>query len=247
MRKKRVIVQSRIWICLTFLFAVGFAVLFCRGDYLNKIAVKAGIKQSEDYSFIYGDRALAGWCRCLQQLIIQADVVFFGDSITHRSDFSSFFPDTVICNLGIGSDTLQGMDSRVSMISTVSPRKVFLLGGINSLKDDNVEESCKEYEQLLSDMIKSLNGVEIYVVSVLPVSAQKAEEIRCGNDTICFFNHSIQLLAEEKGIIYIDLFSKLLNDGCIDPKYTVDGVHLSDEAYSVWAETIREYIEPNAA
>ena len=228
-------------ICLAVVFASAFTVLFIHGNYADRILARLGLKkQSETYTYQFDSKTVAGWDRCLSQLNIDADVVFFGDSIIHRSDFTSYFPEKCICNFGIGSDTLEGMNSRIEMIKNVNPEIVFVLGGINSLKDDNFDAAYSEYELLIDNMVNSINA-EIYIISVLPISREH-EKYGCSNETIRQFNDKIQELAVSKGLTYIDLFSRLVSDGAINPDYTVDGVHLTDKAYDIWADVISPYL-----
>lgn len=230
-----------VFIALTIAFAVAFLALFIHGDYANKLLIKLGMKKQESYVYQFDSKTVAGWDRCLSQLDIDADVVFFGDSITHRSDFTVYFPDKRICNFGIGSDTLAGMNNRIEMIKNVRPEKVFVLGGINSLKNDNFDATYNEYELLINNMIGSLDS-EIYIISVLPIS-RDSEKNGCSNETIIRFNEKIKALAKEKGLIYVDLATQYLLDGAMNPAYTNDGVHLTKEAYDIWASAIKEYVE----
>lgn len=109
------------------------------------------------------------------------------------------------------------MKQRIISVSSVNPEKVFVLGGINGLSDANIQ-------------------------SVLPIS--KAKELGvCHNTTIQQFNQGIKTLAEERNMIYIDLYSLYEVNGEMNPDLTRDGVHIWPEAYESWANTIKQYIE----
>ena len=41
---------------------------------------------------------------------------------------------------------------------------------------------------------------------------------------------------------YLDLAPLFLLDGEMNPDYTIDGVHLTQAGYDVWADAIAEYI-----
>ena len=186
---------------------------------------------------------ISGWDRCLDQLRIDCDVAFVGDSITYKSSFDAMFPDLTICNLGVCSDDIKGVNYRVGTLETVRPDQVFLMIGINALKNDNIEECIEDYGVLV-DNIRSRGDFELYLMSVTPVSKSDSGNDDPRPDVIIAFNEAIARIAEEKGATYIDLYSRLRDDeGYVQPEYTADGLHLSDDAYEVWAECIEDYID----
>ena len=184
---------------------------------------------------------ISGWDRCLDQLRIDADVIFLGDSITYKSSFEQEFPDLVICNLGVCSDTIKAMNYRVGTLETLRPEKVFLMIGINSLRNFGLEECIEDYK-ILVDNILSRWDFDLYIMSVTPVAKDDLGAENATPETIMAFNDAIAKIAEEKGATYVDLFSELQESGYIKPEYTVDGLHLSDEAYDVWADMIEHYL-----
>ena len=223
-------------------FAVGFFALFFHGNYPQKIISRFTNKVEIPFTANRSDKAVDAWENCLVQLRAKADIVFIGDSITRRGDFASAFPNKTICNLGLGSDTIVGMTDRVSMVNAVSPEQLFVLGGINSLRDDTLAESVSEFDVLLTKIQSDYSG-NVYVMSVLPISSDKALSIGCSVSAIKSFNLSIQSLTEKHGFQFIDLFPAFSGaDGYILPKLTTDGVHLTDEGYSIFLNTISEYV-----
>lgn len=232
---------SRKWlitfICLTLAFAVAFTVVFIHSGYLNKVLAKLGLR-SKDVQINWSAR---GWDRCLNYLGIDADVVMFGDSITSGGNFSKYFPDITICNLGIPGDTLLGLTERAYMLSTVKPEKVFILAGINGITNNNVDMTYKQYEEMIK-AVQENTDAEIFIIGILPVSKEKETSLICSNKTIIEFNKKLEQLAKEKRFTYIDLNTLYLLDGAMNPSYTKDGVHLTDEAYDIWADTIAEYM-----
>ncbi len=63
-------------------------------------------------------------------------------------------------------------------------------------------------------------------------------------DLIIELNGRLQTLAKEFGMTYIDLFTPLAdNNNLLPRKYSIDGLHLSYEGYSVWAGILRQYIK----
>ena len=174
------------------------------------------------------------------------NIFFFGDSITQYSDFGEYFDRYEICNLGCGSDSLQGMITRVPMIASVNPEKVFIMGGINGLRDNNVPLSLQLYSELLDKIIEVCPNAEIFVQSVLPISSNREDnQVQggiCKNQTIRVFNEGLKNLAKEKELTYIDLYPLYELDGSMNPEYSTDGVHIEGN-YKIWAEAIKAYID----
>lgn len=134
------------------------------------------------------------------------------------------------------------MTDRVSMITTVSPDKLFVLGGINSLRDDTLQQSVSEFEGLLA-RIQSECNTDVYVMSVLPISSAKASSVGCSAKTIVSFNAEVKSLAGKYGFAYIDLFTYFADvKGRMLPELTTDGVHLTDEGYALFISLISDFI-----
>ena len=170
------------------------------------------------------------------------DAVFFGDSITADGNFEELFPKLHIVNLGVYGDTLDDLLRRVPELRAEKPARVFLLGGINSLRPDNVEACLTVYAELLDALRAACPRSELIVQSVLPVGyeADRDGEI---NDAVRRFNHGLRPLAERKGCAFVDLCAAYEKDGALDPALTVDGVHLNAAAYGPWAELITPYLK----
>lgn len=230
-------------VCAAF-FAVATMVLFLHGNYPRRILARLFPPKPAAVSrqTVYHDPMLEAWENCLDQLHIQADIVFFGDSLIKRGEFDSLFPDKTICNLGLDGEPVIKMADRVDMIASVSPSKVFIMGGINSLKDYDAEQCIQDYEELLSAVSENVDA-EVFIVSVLPVSADRMEKVEGSVSALMDFNDQLRSLTLKYGYTYVDLFAELADeDGYIRPEYTTDGVHLTDEGYEVWGEVIGEYV-----
>lgn len=204
---------------------------------MDKVLVKIGLKEYVAPT----DWTLESWKSSLDAMDVDVDVVFFGDSITRGGAWAEAFPDVRIVNLGISGDTIRGMTSRVNMIESVNPEKVFILGGINSLTDSNSDEILKQYKQMIEAIREAVPNAELYIQSILPIS--KAKEKECAdNDVIEAFNVGLEKIADEFGATYIDIYSLYVLNGSMNIDYTKDGIHLKPEAYDGWYEAIKEYM-----
>ena len=78
--------------------------------------------------------------RTEESVNFDCDLLFLGDSITADSDFREYFPECSVVDLGVYGDTLLQILARVDAVRSANPAKIFLLGGINSQRPDNVDE-----------------------------------------------------------------------------------------------------------
>lgn len=182
------------------------------------------------------------WNNCLKQMAISADAVFFGDSITFDGDFQSMFPDKMVVNLGVPGNGISELINRANQVALVNPKKVFVLAGINGLKEDSLEYAVAKYKELINTLKEQNPEAEIYVQSVLPVSVDK-ELSYVTNDIIMKFNDSVKAMASECRIEYVDLHSVYYKNKQMDPKATRDGIHLKAEAYDRWVKIIKPLME----
>lgn len=214
-----------------------------RQKYHYKIAARLGL--TAPGSGQGTDWAIEGWKNCLMKLDYTCDIAFLGDSLTRASDFGEFFKDKTICNLGLAGDTIFGIQKRVPMVGYVSPKKVFLLIGINSLRENNFEICLKDYHDLLDMLKNTVPNTEVYIQSILPIAARREHKWYgrglCTNSTIRAFNEKLKTLASEKGMTYVDLYSAYEVNGELDPQCTKDGLHVYDH-YEPWAKVIEPYI-----
>ncbi len=222
---------------LAILFLAAFIFVFIRAGYLTKVLVKLGLKEST----VSTNWTAFSWDSCLKKLNYKADIAFFGDSITRGGDFHEYFKDYKIINLGCTGDNLQAILNRVSMVESVAPEKVFLMGGVNALTDFNHDKCVEKYDELITALEKSVPNATIYIQSVLPISKEKESSV-CKNSSIIEFNKSLKSLAEKHKLVYIDLHSLYYLNGEINPSLTKEGVHLQPDAYHLWKDAIKNYI-----
>ena len=187
---------------------------------------------------VTAEKCLQAWTNSLMQIRAKADIVFFGDSLTYYGDFSTVFPDKVVCNLGLRGDTLQGMIDRLEQVKILEPKQVFLMAGINDVATCPLEEFEKKYEVLIKQIL--MDNVELMLViqSMLPIN-NREYKISCDNEKIIACNKIIERLSFLNNIKYIDLFSVYVRDGLLPEEMTLDGIHLAENAYRAWYNMIK--------
>ena len=186
---------------------------------------------------------IQGWTNTLKKLGYDADVVFFGNSITCGGNFQDYFPDVKTCNLGYPGDNMDGMMLRVKQIKAVHPEKVFVMAGINGLQYQTESVFEEKYQRMVDSIKSAVPEAEIYLQSILPVNHSMKKSMVNNGDKIQKANELIAKIASRSNCTYVDLFSLYAKDGEMPKELTRDGVHLFPEAYERWMEEIRPYIE----
>lgn len=223
----------------TILFGSFSALLWWKGNFTGKVLMKFGLQEeavSPDYW------ALKGWEKSLNVLNVHSDVLFLGDSITYGSDFQNDFKNIKIGELGYPGDTLKGMINRADMVKDLSPKKIFILGGINDLSQGaSSNDIYDRYEKLIKKLKRNNPNATLYLQSILPINTVK-KDTRTTNKNIIEANKKIKLVTKKENLVYIDLFSLYYKDGQLPSNLTIDGIHLYPDSYRFWENEIKQYI-----
>lgn len=183
------------------------------------------------------EKCLQAWTNSLRQMNAKADIVFFGDSLTYYGDFSSVFPDKVVCNLGLRGDTIQGMIDRVEQVKMLDPKVIYLMAGINDVASCTPERFKIQFENLVTITQRVIPNAVIIILSLLPVN-DKDFVISCTNNQVRACNIEIKKVADFYHLCFIDLFSIYENETVLHKNETIDGIHLTQQAYKRWFKII---------
>lgn len=186
-------------------------------------------------------KCMQAWTNSLRQMNAKADIVFLGDSLTYYGDFTSVFPDKVVCNLGLRGDTIQGMIDRMEQVQILEPKHVFLMAGINDVMVCNECEFDNRYENLIKSLTEKVDNIKLIVQSILPVN-DKNFSIFCNNESINRCNKMIFQIAVRYGLKYIDLYALYVKNGMLPKEDTIDGIHLHKHAYTIWNKELQQEI-----
>lgn len=187
----------------------------------------------------------------LNKFIKPGGIVFLGDSITEFFRINEFFPGKYVINRGIGSDTTEGVLKRLkNSVYDLSPSKVFVMIGTNDIAGKIPEQIIiSNIGKIIAGIRENCPETKIYLESIYPVSHEKNKKIkrhyigRRNNEIIRRINIKLEIMAAEMGIIYIDVFSRLINqEGNIKLDYTVEGLHLTIEGYNAVTEVLAPYV-----
>jgi lysophospholipase L1-like esterase len=168
------------------------------------------------------------------------EIIFVGNSITFGCEWSELFSNPKIKNRGIGGDNTEGVLERLTEITESKPDKIFINIGTNDLGlDMRISEIVKNYREILHRIKLATPKTKIYIQSVLPT---KNKTMR-SNDSIRVLNQQLELLANENSLKYLNLFDSFLDDnGDLNMKFSLDGLHLTGQGYLIWKKEIENYV-----
>lgn len=169
-------------------------------------------------------------------------VIFLGDSLTNRCEWSELFGNQNIKNRGVNGDNTYGILKRLNQITNLQPQKIFIMIGINDLiAKEKPDKIIYKYRLILRDINQSIPGTQVFVQSILPVNNRL--KLIADNNEIIALNNKIRILAEEFKYKYIDLYSTFSTNNQLTELYTNDGIHLNGIGYLTWKQALIEYVD----
>ena len=194
-------------------------------------------------------KGLSGVYECRKSLFEvltgdENDIIWLGDSLTEKGAWSELFGDSRHKNRGINGDYADGILKRLPTILEKKPKAIILMVGTNDLlMGMKPAILINYYRKVVERILTQSPSTKLVIESVLPINNEKWV-LPDKNKDILKFNELLQELTKEKGLEYIDLHQKLVDDsGLLNDKYTFDGIHLSGEAYLVWKKTLDPVVE----
>ncbi len=164
------------------------------------------------------------------------EIVMLGDSLTKAGDWKKLLENEHLINLGIDGDTTLGILNRIDILTQLEPKKVFLMAGINDLCISiPIEEIFNNYKKIL----EVLNKKQIPVIVQLTLLTQ----MPAVNKKVKIFNKLLEEYCHKYSIEFVDLNHFFSNDeGLLREELTIDGLHLGQKAYKVWAYKLKSFL-----
>ncbi len=188
------------------------------------------------------------------------DIYFEGDSITRRWGASDVQYRAFLLNwrrnffgwnaadFGWGGDTVQNILWRVENgeLDDVHPKVIVLLGGTNNLGaaprqsvDDAVaEEVTSGIGAIIAIMRRKAPEAVIVLMGITP------RRDRAGGatlmPTVAAINNRLATSADGRTVRFLNINQKLADaNGVLVAGVTVDGLHLSEAGYQIWADALK--------
>lgn len=179
--------------------------------------------------------------------IKEGSTVFLGDSITAGNDWAEVLRSLEYVNRGIPGDDSTGILERSDKIVKSKPKSIFIMTGVNDLSaTGDPSKLLKNYNEIIDKIQRDSPNTKIFIQSILPINTNKYKAInktKMSNKIIRDTNIELNKMSEGKHVTFIDLYSLMSKDHDeLNPDYTLDGIHLSGDAYMVWIDAIKKYL-----
>lgn len=183
----------------------------------------------------------------VDKFILDDNYLFLGDFLTDDYDLDEYFEDAFVVKSGNRDDKvtdfLRELEDRVYKYN---PSDIFIEIGLNDVLDDRDEDEVVTKITEIVDRIKENRSyAKIYIESIYPVNNDIDDDLlESANEKSVKINERLHSMAEEKGVIYIDIYDLLADkDGNLSEEYTEDGKSLNEDAYKLITEEIKKYME----
>lgn len=163
--------------------------------------------------------------------------VLVGDSL------SLWFPQerlpggSLWLNQGISGDNSRGILKRLSAFSQTRPDVIYVLAGINDLRQGATDETILDnLRQIVRRLRQEHPRSSVIVQSILPTRINTIPNRRIRN-----LNQQLAILAQQQGAGYLDIHSRFSDvEGNLRVDLTTDGLHLSGRGYEVWQSALQQ-------
>lgn len=125
--------------------------------------------------------------------------------------------------------------------------KVYLSLGINELGYNNDNRFFQNYCVAIDEIRRLQPDAVIYIQGLIPVNEEQIEQsngnkYKLTNDHLRIFNDLLRQAAEEKQVVYLDLYAEFADeDGALPEEFSRDGVHLKKEPCRQWLEYLKTH------
>jgi lysophospholipase L1-like esterase len=187
-------------------------------------------------------------------------VIFVGDSITEGwtkvpQVWDEYFGKYKPLNAGIGGDKTQNVLWRLENgnIDGIHPKvAVVMIGTNNSNKEDFTAEQIAEgVEAIVCTLRTKLPDTKVLLLAIFPRGSDQQRKDKTQDaaynpqwDKNEKASKLASKLADGKMVVYLDINKKFLDDkGVLTRKIMPDLLHLSEDGYRIWAESITPTLE----
>lgn len=176
-------------------------------------------------------------------------IVFVGNSITNMNTWWEAFGDTSVVNRGVSGAVSDEVIANLETILADKPAKIFYMIGTNDLGTAGINDPArvaKNVRTIMTRTKKESPKTQVYFQSILPTVAAGAGTTRVEAD-LKRANDSIKKICTEYNATYVDLWNDLYGILQNNSKYTLDKIHPTGYAYSVWCKKIASLVGKTCA
>jgi lysophospholipase L1-like esterase len=163
--------------------------------------------------------------------------ILLGDSISQWYP-SDRLPQTRLwLNQAISGETSSHILRRLSDFSTTRPRIIYVMAGVNDLKQGASDaQVLANLQQIIQRLQQNHPQAQIVMQSILPTRLFGLSKNRIRN-----LNQQLKAIALNHGAYFLNLYSEMVGpQGNLRPDLTTDGLHLNAKGYETWQNVLQQ-------
>ncbi|MDT8719225.1 lysophospholipase [Clostridium sp. 19966] len=231
-------------------------------ELLQNPEIKEAIQQRDHKNFLEYKKGLIKKYKMRNKHIRKNQILFVGSSLMEQFPIEemqyTLELNCAIYNRGVGGITTSELLTIIDVcIFDLEPSKIFINIGSNDigggLDNGKKEIFLENYNEILNQIKEKLPKCEVYVMAYYPVNAKESFgldlESKKGmfasrnNVNIMIVNEEVKELALKLGLNFINVNEGLTDEeGNLKAEFTVEGVHMWPNAYSVILENMKKYL-----
>lgn len=181
------------------------------------------------------------------------DAVFIGNSRTEGfalysglGNIRAFTERGVMVDTVFTAPAVNVDGQKVSIMDAVAREsfsRCYIMLGMNELGWRSLDLFSEKYGRIIDSLRSTHPDADIYVQSILPVTAERsAEDPVYNNENVEKFNALIRRLCEEKQVYYLSVEDAVSGpDGALPEDAAFDGIHLKADWCKLWLEYLEAH------
>jgi lysophospholipase L1-like esterase len=179
----------------------------------------------------------------IKQKIILAmgepELIMFGDSHTAKANWTSLLSNYRVISLGFSGMTSDQLKNLMMIkVLPLKPEFCFIQGGGN-----DINSRCFDRKILLANIQEMIDSLQSYNIQPVIQSLFKRYDAREYNLQVDSINVLLLKLAKNEGIDFLNVNENLVDENGLKKINTLEGIHLNDEGYCIWANQVKKYLE----
>lgn len=171
------------------------------------------------------------------------DVIFIGASNVEywntegEEVWEKYYAPRHAFNFGVSGDKTENVLWRLDHMNLkdlLKPRAAVIYIGLNNF-NSTARETALGVEAIATRTQEIYPGIKVLIVSLTPNFRS--------DDSVVQANKMMRDYARDKGIYYVDIYSKMPREGDNWKGIRPDHLHLSKEGYQIWAETMEPLLQ----
>ncbi len=178
----------------------------------------------------------------IKQKIILArgepELVMFGDSHTANANWTSFLSEYRVISLGFSGMTSDQLKNLMMIkVPPLKPKFCFIQGGGN-----DINSRCYDKTILVANIQEMIDSLQSYNIQPVIQSLFSRYDNQKYNLQVDSINVLLLQLAKNKEIDFLNVNESLVDENGLKKLLTIDGIHLNEEGYRIWANQVKKYL-----